>query len=215
MTAQLSALDRVCAAIAALNEEGGSHLASIVKWLEGNGHPASGVRRTLQRGLARSALKRHEGEKYSLVKKAPKVKGQKKQCPGVHELEGEGQSASINGVTLTLIGKAPQTGLYAESGDLVTMQYKGMLKEDMKAFDQGNMDFRLGQGDVITGLDRGIPGMREGEKRRFDIPWHLAYGQKGYKKTIPPKADLVFIVQLIKVRKSYESFTKGSKKRKR
>uniref|UniRef100_A0A7S1NKP3 peptidylprolyl isomerase n=1 Tax=Eutreptiella gymnastica TaxID=73025 RepID=A0A7S1NKP3_9EUGL len=202
---ETNSLDKVLVAIRALGEQDGSHPADIAKYLKSVNGDITGIRRALKRGVAKSLIKRGEGDKYSLVAKT----GNKVAKNTVEQL-AEG-IVDVGGVQVTMIGKEPKSGFFAERGDTVTISYKGMLKEGMKMFDQNKVDFVLGAGDVIPGWERGVPGMREGEKRRLDIPHWLAYGKKGYKKTIPPKADLVFIVQLLKVRKSYEKF--GSSKK--
>ena len=55
-----------------------------------------------------------------------------------------------------------------------------------------------GKRKVIPGWDAGFEGMRVGGKRRLFIPYQLAYGEKGRGK-IPPKAELVFDVELMDV----------------
>ena len=53
-----------------------------------------------------------------------------------------------------------------------------------------------GQRQVVTGMDTGLDGMRVGGKRRLFIPWQLAYGPNPY-KTIPPKSELIFDIELV------------------
>jgi peptidylprolyl isomerase len=65
--------------------------------------------------------------------------------------------------------------------------------------------FTEGEGRVIPGLDLGIEGMRVGGKRRIVIPYQLAYGARGRRGPnaahpgVPPKADLIFDVDLLEV----------------
>lgn len=65
--------------------------------------------------------------------------------------------------------------------------------------------FPQGFGRVIPGWDQGFHGMHVGGKRRLFIPWQLAYGAKGRPGPdaahpgIPPKADLIFDVELVDV----------------
>lgn len=53
---------------------------------------------------------------------------------------------------------------------------------------------------LIAGWKEGVKTMREGEKTRFFIPYYLGYGENGY-GPIPPKADLIFDVEVLKVGK--------------
>lgn len=40
-----------------------------------------------------------------------------------------------------------------------------------------------------TGWDRGVEGMRVGDKRRLTIPPQMAYGSSGVKGAIPPNGE--------------------------
>ncbi|TNJ27608.1 Peptidyl-prolyl cis-trans isomerase [Giardia muris] len=56
--------------------------------------------------------------------------------------------------------------------------------------------FRVGVGEVISGWDIGVAGMRAGGKRLIVVPPHLGYGKKGVPPDIPPDATLHFEVVL-------------------
>ena len=47
-----------------------------------------------------------------------------------------------------------------------------------------------------AGWDRGVQGMRVGDKRKLTVPPQMAYGSTGVKGTIPPNATLQFDVTL-------------------
>ena len=87
------------------------------------------------------------------------------------------------------------------AGKQVVMKYVGKLAANGRVFDQSkSFKFRLGVGEVIKGWDRGIVGMRVGDRRRLTIPPQMAYGPKGVKGSIPPNATLVFEVELVSVK---------------
>jgi peptidylprolyl isomerase len=57
--------------------------------------------------------------------------------------------------------------------------------------------FPQGARRVIAGWDLGFEGMRVGGQRRLMIPYQLAYGVAGRPPVIPPRATLVFDVELM------------------
>lgn len=64
-------------------------------------------------------------------------------------------------------------------GDTVRIHYTGTLK-DGTTFDssQGRdpLEFTVGAGQIIPGLDKAIPGMEVGDKKSVDVPATEAYG---------------------------------------
>lgn len=98
-----------------------------------------------------------------------------------------------------VIGK----GAAAAAGNEILVHYVGWMS-DGKQFDSSRnrrdpLDFELGAGDVIKGLDQGLPGMRVGGKRKLTIPPELAYGEHGLAGIIQPQETLVFEVELLEV----------------
>jgi FKBP-type peptidyl-prolyl cis-trans isomerase len=95
------------------------------------------------------------------------------------------------------------TGAEAVKGKHVDVHYVGTL-ENGKKFDSSRdrgepFSFKLGAGMVIAGWDQGVAGMKVGGKRKLTVPSHLGYGDRGYPGVIPPKATLIFEVELLKV----------------
>jgi FKBP-type peptidyl-prolyl cis-trans isomerase FkpA len=113
--------------------------------------------------------------------------------------------------TLQTVDVTPGSGAEAQKGQLVRVHYTGWLYDASKAnkrgakFDSSKdrndpFEFRLGAGDVITGWDQGVAGMKVGGTRVLTIPPALGYGQRGAGGVIPPNATLVFEVELLDVR---------------
>lgn len=95
------------------------------------------------------------------------------------------------------------TGTEAVAGKGVQVHYTGWLEDGTKfdsSLDHGApFTFELGSGQVISGWDEGVAGMKVGGKRRLVIPPDLGYGARGAGGVIPPNATLVFEVELLAV----------------
>ncbi|MFP5070643.1 FKBP-type peptidyl-prolyl cis-trans isomerase [Pseudonocardia nantongensis] len=95
-------------------------------------------------------------------------------------------------------------GVEAKPGDTVAVHYVGVSQstaaEFDNSYDRGNpLRFGLGAGQVISGWDTGVTGMRVGGRRRLIIPPHLGYGAHGAGGVIAPNETLVFVVDLVGV----------------
>ena len=97
-------------------------------------------------------------------------------------------------------------GEEAKAGDSVQVHYTGKLAESGHQFDSSvgktPFEFNLGRAQVIRGWDKGVAGMKVGGKRILKIPAEMGYGKRGAGRDIPPNADLVFEVELLRVGKS-------------
>ena len=94
-------------------------------------------------------------------------------------------------------------GKPAEAGDVLTVLYKGTLK-DGTVFDENQSEgkipfaFELGHGLVIRGWDVGMDRIKEGGKRHLEIPPNLAYGEREL-PGIPKNSTLLFDVDVIRI----------------
>ena len=92
-------------------------------------------------------------------------------------------------------------------GQTVTVHYTGWLDNNGEcgakfdsSLDRGTpFQFPIGMGYVIQGWDEGVMGMKIGEKRRLFIPSNLGYGDRGAGRSIPPRASLIFDVELLSI----------------
>ena len=96
------------------------------------------------------------------------------------------------------------TGIEATSGRNVDVHYVGVAWSTGKEFDASwnrseTFEFRLGAGQVISGWDKGVAGMKVGGRRRLTIPPHMGYGNQGAGGVIKGGETLVFVVDLLNV----------------
>ncbi|MTV25065.1 FKBP-type peptidyl-prolyl cis-trans isomerase [Nitriliruptoraceae bacterium ZYF776] len=100
-----------------------------------------------------------------------------------------------------VVGDGPE----ATAGQQVSVHYVGVSWSTGQQFDaswdrRSSFDFGLGAGQVISGWDQGVQGMRVGGRRRLTIPPHLGYGSRGAGGVIAPNETLVFVVDLLATR---------------
>lgn len=94
-------------------------------------------------------------------------------------------------------------GKEATTGAKITVNYAGTLTNGTKfdsSFDRDEpFTFVFGVGQVISGWDEGLAGMKVGGKRKLTIPSDMAYGEAGAGDAIPPNATLIFEIELLGV----------------
>jgi peptidylprolyl isomerase len=93
----------------------------------------------------------------------------------------------------------------AVAGKQVLVHYVGVAHSTGEEFDASYnrgepLAFRLGVGQVISGWDQGVQGMKVGGRRQLVIPPHLGYGDRGAGGVIKPGETLIFVVDLVEVR---------------
>lgn len=70
--------------------------------------------------------------------------------------------------------------MQVKNGDTIRVHYKGTLTADGSLFDSSEgrepLEFKVGEGMVISGFDKGVIDMKVGDKKVIDIPHLHAYG---------------------------------------
>lgn len=68
----------------------------------------------------------------------------------------------------------------AKNGDTVRIHYTGKLKDGTKfdsSIDREPLEFTIGAGEIIPGLERQVEGMEVGSKTTLKVPAKDAYGE--------------------------------------
>ena len=95
-------------------------------------------------------------------------------------------------------------GKEAVAGTNVEVHYVGVAWSTQRQFDASwdrneTFEFRLGAGQVISGWDNGVAGMKVGGRRQLTIPPDMGYGAHGAGGVIKGGETLVFVVDLLNV----------------
>lgn len=93
-------------------------------------------------------------------------------------------------------------GKMTEQGNLVALEYSVSLLDGTLCYhsdESGPLNFVVGRGGVEAGLEEGILLLRVGDKARFILPPHLAYGLLGDENKIPARSVIIYDLTLTSV----------------
>jgi len=172
----------------------------VVNKVEGNDTLKSlTILRKGKEAEAFDGAKTFESEKANAAKKVAEAEAKSKEAASAVLKQFESGKTTASGLKYIVIKEG--TGATPVATSNVKVHYTGTFL-DGKVFDSSvqrgqPIDFGLNQ--VIKGWTEGVQLMKEGAKYKFYIPYALAYGEQGYAGAIPPKSDLIFEVELIKI----------------
>jgi len=94
------------------------------------------------------------------------------------------------------------SGRRAEAGKVVKINFTVSLLNGDTCYtseSDGYKEFLIGRGGVESGIEEGILLLKKGDRAKFIIPSHLAFGLTGDMDKIPAKATLVYDIELLKL----------------
>lgn len=95
-------------------------------------------------------------------------------------------------------------GAAAETGDLITLTHTLSFQVGDKPVTipaEKTMQYPLGRGSLIQGLEAGLEGIKAGETREIAVNYRLAFGEQGIPTVIPPKTNVTYTVTASKIEK--------------
>jgi len=94
-------------------------------------------------------------------------------------------------------------GSKAQKGKIAELNFSiRLLNGQMvyKSDEEGIKEFEIGKGGVESGMEEGILLLHIGDRARFIIPSHLAFGLLGDLDKIPEKAAIVYEIELLNLK---------------
>lgn len=95
--------------------------------------------------------------------------------------------------------------LKPQKGDTCLVQYQGFLESNptVPFCDSGTQPLSvvIGQHYVMEGWQHALPHLSLHQKVEVTIPHLYAYGQEGYPPKIPPRATLLFRMEIVQIQR--------------
>jgi FKBP-type peptidyl-prolyl cis-trans isomerase len=141
---------------------------------------------------------------YYFLKKTPTQVNQNMNLPQEEKQDiNQASPSAQNQTDLKIEDLKIGQGQEIKKGDTAQVHYLGTLTNGQKfdsSYDRNQpFEFQVGAGQVITGWDQGLLGMKIGGKRKLTIPPDLGYGNQAA-GSIPPGSTLIFEIELIAIK---------------
>ncbi len=94
-------------------------------------------------------------------------------------------------------------GRPAKVGEEATIAYSVSLLNGTAVYSSaqsGLKTFRIGHSTEVSGLEEGIILLKVGDKAKFLLPSHLAFGLSGDGRKIPPDVPVIYDVELVQLK---------------
>jgi len=115
-------------------------------------------------------------------------------------VERKGWNMVQTGTGLRYMVYESGNGQQAENGKTAFVRYTISLLNGKVCYETGAKEprpFLIGQDHVESGIHEGILFLKVGDKARFILPSHLAFGLTGDGEKIPPHSAVVYDLELV------------------
>lgn len=116
-------------------------------------------------------------------------------------IQSQGWKMKETGTGLRYMYLKEGEGDSAEMGMMASVFYEARMLDGTQVYASTDKpeSFMIGRADVVSGMHQGVAMMREGDKMRFVMPPHLAYGLTGDNREVPPNTPMIYVVELVEV----------------
>jgi FKBP-type peptidyl-prolyl cis-trans isomerase FkpA len=117
--------------------------------------------------------------------------------------QGWDKEMKVSGTGLRYMFYKRGSGEQAANEKFAKVSFKISLLDGTECYSSekdGPKEFRIGRDNVESGLHEAVAMMRVGDKAIFILPSHLAHGLMGDFNKIPPKASVVYDIELLGLR---------------